>query len=47
MDSTKGQNIMIFAIALLAVFLVCAAHMAYMLLRLHAEVQDDSRYDLD
>jgi hypothetical protein len=38
---------MIFAIALLFVFAVCAGHMAYMLLRLHHEAQDDSRYDLD
>ena len=38
---------MIFAAALLVVFLICAGHMLYMVLRLRDEPQDDSRYDLD
>lgn len=38
---------MTFAFALVAVFAVCAGHMAYMVLRLHTEAQDDSRYELE
>jgi len=38
---------MIFAIALLVVFLICASHMLYMVLRLRDEPKDDSRYDLE
>lgn len=38
---------MTFALALVAVFVVCAGHMTYMVLRLHREAQDDSRYELE
>ncbi len=38
---------MIFALALLVAFAVCCGHMAYLVLRLHNEAQDDSRYNLE
>ncbi len=38
---------MIFAIALIAVFVICCGHCFYMVLRLHREAQDDSRYELE